>query len=130
MSFRTPRTLATGHGSAGAGTHHWWVQRVTSVALIPLTVLAILPFAHAAGDPKGEANHAAKGELPAGAGLAAGFKGDVGIAKHDSVIFADNFEEVLFGVWQIPRFAMFDAILIGDQGPRLRGSARRRSRSG
>ena len=54
MSFRTPRTLATGHGSAGAGTHHWWVQRVTSVALIPLTVLAILPFAGAIGQDHDE----------------------------------------------------------------------------
>jgi succinate dehydrogenase / fumarate reductase membrane anchor subunit len=25
-------------GSAKEGVHHWWVQRVTSVALIPLTV--------------------------------------------------------------------------------------------
>ena len=54
MSFRTPRILATGHGSAGAGTHHWWVQRVTSVALIPLTVLAILPFAGAIGQDHDE----------------------------------------------------------------------------
>ena len=49
MSYRTPRGLATGHGSAGSGTHHWWLQRVTAVALIPLSVLAILPFAGAVG---------------------------------------------------------------------------------
>ena len=49
MSFRTPRILAMNHGSAGTGTHHWWVTRVTSVALIPLTVLAVLPFAGALG---------------------------------------------------------------------------------
>ena len=49
MSYRTPRILATGHGSAGTGTHHWWVQRVTAVALVPLAVLAIIPFARALG---------------------------------------------------------------------------------
>ncbi len=49
MSFKTPRVLATGHGSAGSGTHHWWMQRVTAVALIPLTVFAIFPFAGALG---------------------------------------------------------------------------------
>ena len=49
MSYRTPRVMATGHGSAGAGSHHWWIQRVTAVALIPLAILAIFPFAGAVG---------------------------------------------------------------------------------
>ncbi len=38
MSLRTPISSARGHGSAGAGTHHFWVQRVTAVALVPLTI--------------------------------------------------------------------------------------------
>jgi succinate dehydrogenase / fumarate reductase membrane anchor subunit len=38
MSLRTPISRARGQGSAGAGTHHFWVQRVSAVALIPLTV--------------------------------------------------------------------------------------------
>lgn len=49
MSFKTPKGLATGLGSAGTGTHHWWQHRVSSVALIPLTALAIFPFAGALG---------------------------------------------------------------------------------
>ena len=49
MSFRTPKVLATGHGSAGSGTHHWWLQRVTAVALIPLAIFAVFPFAGALG---------------------------------------------------------------------------------
>ena len=49
MTYKTPKALATGHGSAGGGTHHWWVHRITSVALIPLTVLFVLPFAGALG---------------------------------------------------------------------------------
>lgn len=49
MSYRTPRILAVGHGSAHSGTHHWWLQRVTAVALIPLAVFAIFPLAGAIG---------------------------------------------------------------------------------
>ena len=38
MSLRTPLGKVLGRGSAGEGTSHWWVQRVTAVALIPLTL--------------------------------------------------------------------------------------------
>jgi succinate dehydrogenase / fumarate reductase membrane anchor subunit len=38
MSLRTPLARVLGKGSAKEGVHHWWVQRVTSVALIPLAV--------------------------------------------------------------------------------------------
>jgi len=38
MSLRTPVARARGLGSAKEGLHHWWVQRVTAVALIPLTI--------------------------------------------------------------------------------------------
>ncbi|MBC9206926.1 succinate dehydrogenase, hydrophobic membrane anchor protein [Roseomonas aerophila] len=34
-----------GYGSARGGTHHWWVQRVTSMALLPLTLWFILSVA-------------------------------------------------------------------------------------
>ncbi len=38
MSLRTPLAQARGLGSARSGVHHWWVQRLTAIALIPLTV--------------------------------------------------------------------------------------------
>ena len=38
MDYRTPLARARGLGSAKDGTRHWWMQRVTAVALIPLTV--------------------------------------------------------------------------------------------
>ena len=38
MSMRTPLGRVRGLGSAGTGTDHFWTQRVTSVAGIPLTV--------------------------------------------------------------------------------------------
>ena len=37
MSLRTPLGRVLGKGSAGDGVGHWWVQRVTAVALVPLT---------------------------------------------------------------------------------------------
>ncbi len=38
MSLRSPLGQAKGLGSAKEGVHHWWAQRVTAIALIPLTV--------------------------------------------------------------------------------------------
>ncbi len=36
MSMRTPLAEVRGHGSAKAGAHHWWAQRLSAVALVPL----------------------------------------------------------------------------------------------
>ncbi|HEX3395064.1 MAG TPA: succinate dehydrogenase, hydrophobic membrane anchor protein [Steroidobacteraceae bacterium] len=38
MSLRSPLSRVLGLGSAKDGTAHWWGQRVTAVALVPLTV--------------------------------------------------------------------------------------------
>jgi succinate dehydrogenase / fumarate reductase, membrane anchor subunit len=38
MSLRSPLGRVLGTGSAKEGVHHWWLQRLTSVALVPLTV--------------------------------------------------------------------------------------------
>jgi succinate dehydrogenase / fumarate reductase membrane anchor subunit len=38
MSFRTPLGRVRGLGSAKQGAHHWWMQRVTAVALVPLSL--------------------------------------------------------------------------------------------
>ena len=37
MSLRDPLAIARGLGSAKDGTGHWWVQRLTAVALLLLT---------------------------------------------------------------------------------------------
>jgi succinate dehydrogenase / fumarate reductase membrane anchor subunit len=45
MSLQSPLGKFLGHGSAKHGTEHWWAMRVTSVALVPLSlwfVVAIL----------------------------------------------------------------------------------------
>lgn len=46
--LRSPIARVRGLGSARDGTHHWWLQRVTAVALIPLVVwfaISLLRFA-------------------------------------------------------------------------------------
>jgi len=36
MSLRDPLAIARGLGSAKDGVQHWWLQRLTAVALLPL----------------------------------------------------------------------------------------------
>jgi succinate dehydrogenase / fumarate reductase membrane anchor subunit len=38
MSLRSPLGKVLGAGSAKEGVHHWWLQRLTSIALVPLTI--------------------------------------------------------------------------------------------
>ncbi|MBL8260280.1 MAG: succinate dehydrogenase, hydrophobic membrane anchor protein [Candidatus Competibacteraceae bacterium] len=50
MSIRTPLANVRGLGSAKDGTHHWWMQRVTSIALVPLMlwfIFAMLRYSRA-----------------------------------------------------------------------------------
>ncbi len=49
MGFKTDYARVHGSGAAGEGLHHWWSQRITSIALIPLTFLFIFPFGRALG---------------------------------------------------------------------------------
>jgi len=38
MKYRTPLARVRGLGSARSGSHHWWMQRLTAIALVPLSV--------------------------------------------------------------------------------------------
>ncbi len=38
MSMRSPLARVRGLGSAREGVGHWWVQRMTALALVPLTL--------------------------------------------------------------------------------------------
>ena len=42
MDYSSPLAKVRGLGSAKTGTSHWWMQRVTAVALIPLTFWLII----------------------------------------------------------------------------------------
>ena len=41
MDLRTPLSKVRGLGSAKDGTHHWWMQRITAIANIPLVAVAV-----------------------------------------------------------------------------------------
>ena len=49
MSLVNPVAKARGHGSAKSGVHHWWAQRITSIALAPLTLWVIYTLATQGG---------------------------------------------------------------------------------
>jgi succinate dehydrogenase / fumarate reductase, membrane anchor subunit len=42
MHIRTPLARVRGRGSAKSGTSHFWYQRVTAVANVPLTIAAVI----------------------------------------------------------------------------------------
>jgi len=49
MKFRSALHSARGLGSAKSGTHHWWMQRVSALALIPLTLWLAFSLARLGG---------------------------------------------------------------------------------
>lgn len=50
MSYLSDRKRVTGLGSAKGGVEHWVSQRMTAIALIPLSLLFIFPFMRTLGD--------------------------------------------------------------------------------
>ncbi|HEY4251954.1 MAG TPA: succinate dehydrogenase, hydrophobic membrane anchor protein [Roseomonas sp.] len=48
-TLRSPLGRVRGLGSARSGTQAWWMQRVTSIALLPLTIWLIFSLASLAG---------------------------------------------------------------------------------
>jgi len=38
VSLRSPLGRVLGLGAAHEGVHHWWMQRLTSIALVPLSI--------------------------------------------------------------------------------------------
>jgi succinate dehydrogenase / fumarate reductase membrane anchor subunit len=38
MSLKHPLAKVKGMGASGEGSHHWWLQRISALALIPLSL--------------------------------------------------------------------------------------------
>ncbi len=51
--LRTPLGRAVGLGSAKEGVAHWWAQRVTAVALVPLVIWFVIDIIALTGSPRG-----------------------------------------------------------------------------
>ncbi len=45
MSYRSPLARARGLGPAREGVGHWWLQRLTAIALVPLVVFLVVALA-------------------------------------------------------------------------------------
>ena len=49
MSMRSQLGQVRGLGSAKEGSHHWWAQRLTALALVPLTIWFVASVVTMAG---------------------------------------------------------------------------------
>lgn len=52
--LRTPLGRAIGLGSAKEGVEHWWRERITAVALVPLCLWFVAEIVHHAGADRAE----------------------------------------------------------------------------
>ena len=50
MSLLTPFKRASGLGPTNDGVHHWWMQKLTAVALVPLSLWFAFAVAKHSGD--------------------------------------------------------------------------------
>lgn len=55
MASKNENDTGQNLGSAKEGTHHWWAQRVTAIALIPLSVWFVASLVFMTGASYGEA---------------------------------------------------------------------------
>ena len=61
---RSPLGRARGLGSAGAGAAHWWGMRITSLALVPLTLWFICAMVRMIGATRDDVVFWMAGPLP------------------------------------------------------------------
>jgi len=62
--MRSPLGRARGLGSARAGAAHWWAQRLTSLALLPLTLWFLCALIRMIGATRGDVVFWMAGPLP------------------------------------------------------------------
>jgi succinate dehydrogenase / fumarate reductase, membrane anchor subunit len=62
--MRSPLGRARGLGSARAGAAHWWAQRITSLALLPLTLWFVIAMVRRVGATRADVVFWMAGPLP------------------------------------------------------------------
>jgi len=54
MNLRHPLARVKGLGASGEGSHHWWLQRVSALALVPLSFWFVFSILNHVGDGHAE----------------------------------------------------------------------------
>jgi succinate dehydrogenase / fumarate reductase membrane anchor subunit len=62
--LRSPLGRVRGLGAAHAGAHHWWLQRLTALALVPLTLWFIASAIHVSGFTRDQTREWLSGTIP------------------------------------------------------------------
>ena len=50
MNLRHPLARVKGLGASGEGSHHWWAQRMSALALVPLSLWFVFSVVNHIGD--------------------------------------------------------------------------------
>jgi succinate dehydrogenase / fumarate reductase membrane anchor subunit len=66
MSYRTPIGRARGLGSAKEGVAHWWAQRLTALALVPLVLWFVISVVRHVGAGRAAVLDWLQSPIPAG----------------------------------------------------------------
>ncbi|CAN5296354.1 succinate dehydrogenase, hydrophobic membrane anchor protein [soil metagenome] len=98
MSMRTPLSRVRGLGSAKSGTEHWWHQRVTAVANVPLVLFLIIFIVRHVGASRAELIASVKQPL-VGLGLALAI---LSITMHMRLGVQVIIEDYVHGAARIP----------------------------
>lgn len=109
--MKTPLGTVLGLGSAKAGTEHWWLQRVTAIANIPLVTFFVIFILWHLGADRAQLMASVKHPLIA-VGLALSF---LSVLWHMRLGMQVIIEDYVHGAWRLPCLLanLFFTIVLG-----------------
>jgi succinate dehydrogenase / fumarate reductase, membrane anchor subunit len=98
MTYRTPLSRVRGLGSAHQGARHWWHERLTSVAAIPLTLFLLWYVIAHLGAPRADIVASMKNPFIAAGFLLSWFT----LLWHMKLGMQVIIEDYVHGGWKMP----------------------------
>ena len=98
MNYRTPLARVRGLGSAHEGARHWWYERLTSIASVPLMLFLICYVVAHLGASRAEIVASMKHPLIAGGFLLSWFS----VLWHMKLGMQVIIEDYAHGSWRLP----------------------------
>jgi succinate dehydrogenase / fumarate reductase membrane anchor subunit len=98
MNYRTPLARIRGLGSAHEGVQHWWHERLTSVAGIPLTLFLIAYIVAHLGDSRADIVASMKNPFTAAGFLLSWLT----LLWHMKLGMQVIIEDYVHGTWKLP----------------------------